>query len=79
MIEEYVWEMIWAQTPADTRMRQIVVENQPVFGNAPDFINALLEGRFAYNGQQFPDFDLDGDRGYGYRPWEEYPPNERYL
>lgn len=79
MIEEYVWRLIKAQTPDDARTGQLVVEEQPGFGNAPDFINALLDGRFEYNGQRFPDFDLDGDRGYGFKPWEEYPPNERYL
>lgn len=79
MVEEHIWKLILAQTPDETRMRQIVVEDSNVFGNAPDFIIALLEGKFMYNGQMFPDFDLDGDRGYGFKSWEEYPPNERYV
>lgn len=44
------------------------------FGNAVDFFIVLLEGRLP-----IPNFDLDGDRGYAYKPWEVLPPNERYV
>ena len=44
------------------------------FGNAVDFFIALLEGALP-----IPNFDLDGDRGYAFKPWEELPPNERYV
>lgn len=45
-----------------------------VFGNAPDFAALLLD-----QPNLWFDFDLDGDRGNGYRPWEQMPPNEEYL
>ncbi|WP_250522932.1 MULTISPECIES: zinc dependent phospholipase C family protein [unclassified Caballeronia] len=44
------------------------------FGNAPDFFNMMLRKEI-----EIPDLDLDGDRGWGYKPWEVLPPNERYL
>lgn len=45
-----------------------------VFGNAPDYAALLLD-----NDNLWFDFDLDGDRGNGYRPWEKMPPSEEFL
>lgn len=64
-----------AATAQVTRDLQDQFYNSHSFGNAIDFSIALLEGRF----DPIPDFDLDGDRGYGYRGWEVMPPNETYL
>lgn len=44
------------------------------FGNAPDFCNLMLDGSV-----NIPDLDLDADRGFGFKPWEETPPNERFV
>ena len=63
-----------AGSTSDTRRLQGTFVNAPSFGNAVDFSIALLEGSVPMY-----DFDLDGDRGYGYRPWEGYPPNDEYL
>jgi len=61
-----------ARTPADTRTAEIVTEGG--FGNAVDFFIAMLR-----EDVPIADFDLDGDRGFGYKPWDELPPNERYI
>lgn len=45
-----------------------------IFGNAPDYAALLLDEENLWF-----DFDLDGDRGNGYRPWEKMPPNEEFL
>ncbi|MGE0697506.1 MAG: hypothetical protein AB7O57_00250 [Hyphomicrobiaceae bacterium] len=63
-----------APTPSDALQLQLRLRGSNGFGNAVDFSIALLEGSFPV-----PDLDLDGDRGYGYRGWEELPPNERYV
>lgn len=47
---------------------------QSVFGNAVDFSIALLDGAVPAF-----DFDLDGDRGYGFKGWEEVPPGDYYV
>lgn len=44
------------------------------FGNAPDFCNLMLDGSVSV-----PDLDLDADRGFGFKPWEESPPGERFV
>ena len=61
-------------SPEETRNLEFAAENGIVFGNAVDFSNALLDGTV-----RVADFDLDGDRGFGFRGWEELPPNERYV
>lgn len=63
-----------AATPVETAnlVQQLQATNG--FGNAVDFSIALLDGTLPV-----PDLDLDGDRGYGYRGWEEQPPKERYV
>lgn len=49
-------------------------ELMSIFGNVPDYAALLLdEEKFWF------DFDLDGDRGNGYRPWEQMPPNDKFL
>lgn len=66
-------ELVNAANPAESF--QIVNDLQGTgFGNAVDFSIALLKGTFP-----IPDLDLDGDRGYGYRPWENLPPGEVYV
>ncbi|MFJ1311338.1 hypothetical protein [Agrobacterium sp. P15N1-A] len=74
MDENAVQAFIAASTPHDTR--QLETRNSFSFGNAVEFSIALLEGRF---GNPVPDFDLDGDRGFGYHGWEELPPSELYV
>lgn len=59
-------DLIDAITPADTRAVQMKAGFPNGFGNAVDFSIMLLERK-----QIFPDFDLDGDRGYGYKTWEK--------
>ena len=61
-----------AATPADTRMAEIAAEGG--FGNAVDFFLAMLKNDFLVG-----NFDLDGDRGFGYKPWDVLPPNEKYI
>ena len=73
--EMLVADFINASTPADTRSLERQFADRSVFGNAVDFSIALLEGRF----DPVPDFDLDGDRGFGYRGWEVLPPGEKYV
>lgn len=74
MNEAAVHDFIGATDPAWTRKLERIHENP--FGNAVDFSCALIEGRF---GWPAPDFDLDGDRGFGYHGWEVLPPNEKYV
>lgn len=64
--------LITAPTPVNTK--QLMEMEREGFGNAVDFLIALMDQKLP-----IPDLDLDGDRGYGYRPWEELPPNERYI
>lgn len=45
-----------------------------VFGNAVDFSIAMLDKTIP-----IPDFDLDGDRGFGFKSWDELPPNSYYI
>lgn len=63
-----------ALTPDDARAIQMALIGQQVFGNAVDYSIGLLDGVVpAY------DFDLDGDRGAGFRGWEVLPPSEVYV
>lgn len=67
--------LINATTPAATQAVQKNLEYFPNgFGNAIDFSIYILDGTI-----KIPDFDLDGDRGYGYKGWENLPPNEYYV
>lgn len=62
-----------AVSAADAKSLGVRYNTRPSFGNAVDYSIALLSGHIkAYN------FDLDGDRGYGYRGWEGYPPKDQY-
>jgi hypothetical protein len=65
-----------AATPRDTRQAEqdIIKTGSLAYGNAVDFSVALRSGQIAPT-----DLDLDGDRGFGYRPWEVTPPKERYV
>jgi hypothetical protein len=74
MDQNYVLRMIDAQHPGMTREYEFGAGNRQIFGNAVDFSIALLDGTLPV-----PDFDLDGDRGFGFKGWEELPPNERYI
>lgn len=69
--------LIYANSPSDTRLAMNGLING--FGNAPDFMIAVLNNDIALE-----NFDLDGDRGYGYKTWEYdpqkgIPGSERYL
>jgi hypothetical protein len=67
--------LINAATPADTLNIQKIINGYPHgFGNAVDFSINILDRTI-----EIPDFDLDGDRGYGYKGWENLPPNEYYV
>ncbi|RYG89261.1 MAG: hypothetical protein EON59_01660 [Alphaproteobacteria bacterium] len=68
--------LIRAADPAATVRieQQLVASGSGGFGNAVDFTIALLDGSLPV-----PDLDLDGDRGFGYRPWEGPLGAERYL
>lgn len=67
-------KLIKANTPYETRDLQRFMHLFPSgFGNSVDFSIKLLEGSL-----EIADFDLDGDRGYGYKGWEENPPFETY-
>lgn len=66
--------LLAAKTPLETRNLVGQLQDNGGFGNAVDFLIYLLDG-----GIPVPDLDLDGDRGYAYKPWEELPPNERYV
>lgn len=61
-----------AKTPVETLRAQITTEGG--FGNAVDFFIALMKKELPIE-----DFDLDGDRGFGYKPWDVLPPNEKYF
>ncbi|MBD1362857.1 hypothetical protein IDJ77_03460 [Mucilaginibacter sp. ZT4R22] len=75
MNPEIVDALINAATPAATLAIQNQIGKYPHgFGNAIDFGINILDGTI-----KIPDFDLDGDRGYGYKGWEELPPNEYYV
>lgn len=63
-----------ASTPAQTRTATGGMGNG--FGNAVDFFIALLDGTIPTNNLEI---DLDGDRGYAYKPWDTLPPNEKYV
>lgn len=65
-----------AKTPLETRqIEDWLIKNEKYgFGNAVDFSIKILDGTI-----NIPDFDLDGDRGYGYKGWENFPPNEDYI
>lgn len=63
-----------AATPDDTAYLASQYGGKFVFGNAVDFSIALLDGSV----DAF-DFDMDGDRGYGFKGWEEVPPGEYYV
>lgn len=67
--------LINATSPLETSAIQNQLHFHPHgFGNAIDFSISLLDGSL-----KIPDFDLDGDRGYGYKGWEILPPNEIYI
>lgn len=68
--------LLAARTPAETIKAESAVlsAHSNGFGNAVDFCNALLDKSIPV-----PDLDLDGDRGFGFKSWEELPPKERYL
>ncbi|WP_152459990.1 zinc dependent phospholipase C family protein [Ruegeria sp. THAF33] len=71
--EALLHEMGQAPTPQDTVSLESQLTETNGFGNAVDFSIALLEGSLpVYN------FDLDGDRGIGFRPWDELPPGSTY-
>lgn len=74
MDQAAVFAMGAALTPGDTRQLQKTYQSKPVFGNAVDYSIGLLDGSIP----PF-DFDLDGDRGAGFRGWEILPPNEVYV
>jgi hypothetical protein len=63
-----------AADPAATRQLEQQNSGKSVFGNAVDLSIALLDGSV-----QLYNFDLDGDRGSGYRGWEVLPPSEKYV
>lgn len=63
-----------AASPAQTRQLYSQIAASNGFGNAVDFSIALLSGDFPV-----PNLDLDGDRGYGYRPWEGPLSSEHYV
>lgn len=46
----------------------------PFLGNAVEFSLKLIQ-------KNYPDglFDLDGDRGYAFLQWQDYPPNSTYV
>lgn len=69
-----VMAMGTAQSPSDTRALYASYQFQQVFGNAVDYSIGLIEGTIPAF-----DFDLDGDRGAGFRGWEVLPPNETYV
>lgn len=66
-------EFINSKSPEETRGFEAAV-GPSVFGNAIDLAIGLLD-----HSVPMADFDLDGDRGFGYLGWEELPPNERYF
>ncbi len=73
-VEALLHDMGQAPTPQDTVFLEERLAESNGFGNAVDFSIALLEGSFpVYN------FDLDGDRGFGFRPWDELPPGSIYF
>lgn len=61
-----------AATPADTIKAEVVAEGG--FGNAVDYFLAMLKKDVPIG-----NFDLDGDRGFGYKPWDVLPPKEGYI
>lgn len=71
---EAILRLADAATPAETQLIEQTYRRISVFGNAVDFSNAMLDGEVPIY-----DFDLDGDRGYGFLPWEGLPPTSRYL
>jgi hypothetical protein len=72
---ERINQLIEAGTPAVTRSIEVGADGaEAIFGNAVDFSTALLDGTI-----RVADFDLDGDRGFGYKGWQVLPPNEEYL
>jgi len=63
-----------APSPDDAAYLGYRYGGQSVFGNAVDFSIALLDGKVPAF-----DFDMDGDRGYGFKGWEDAPPGEYYV
>lgn len=70
--ESEISDLIAATRPAETDniVKTIISERRRGFGNAVDFLIRLKEGTIP-----ICNFDLDGDRGYAYKPWQELPPN----
>ncbi|MBY5318573.1 hypothetical protein HFN01_35755 [Rhizobium leguminosarum] len=73
MDKQAVFAFGQAATPDETRRLEMRYGGQSVFGNAVDLSIALLDGTVP----PF-DFDLDGDRGSGYKGWETLP-NDYYV
>lgn len=71
--EKFFDACVAAQSPSETVAAEQRAEMSG-FGNAPDFFNMLLREDIP-----IPDLDLDGDRGFGFRPWTDLPPDEKYL
>ncbi|GAA2867322.1 hypothetical protein GGQ99_001309 [Aminobacter niigataensis] len=69
-----ILELGYATTPDEGARIANRYGGSSVFGNAVDFSIALLDGSLPLF-----DFDLDGDRGSGYKGWEETPPGEYYV
>lgn len=68
-----VTALIDAQTPLETIQIEQRYLKASVFGNPIDFSIAMLDKKI-----RIPDFDLDGDRGFGFKGWEDLP-NSRYV
>lgn len=69
-----VLPLLSASTPAHTRVATGTMGNG--FGNAVDFFIALMDGTISTANLEI---DLDGDRGYAFKPWDTLPPNEKYV
>lgn len=82
--KELVLEMVNASDPRETiQLGRGFTDYETIFGNAVDFSSMLLDGEFNVRHSDgslaVPNFDLDGDRGYGFKTWENLPPNERFI
>jgi hypothetical protein len=74
MDESVFYGLVHATDPAQTRSIQLENSRSCGFGNAVDFSISLLRDTIPYH-----DFDLDGDRGYGFKGWEGKSPDQLYV
>lgn len=74
-ITEHLKALLSAHSPSATikAERQMVASGESGLGNAPDLVEFMLQNA------TFPDLDLDGDRGYAFKPWQGLPPNGSYI